>query len=259
MRRKIIGVMILICSLCILGYSGYKLISYFYDNHVNEQEFIEIKDLIINEPVVFIDEDTGELRLPDEKTLAEFVNPFVNLQAENSDFVGWLFIPDTNIDYPVMQTPKNEQYYLHRNFHKKWSSHGCLFASAKSVIDPEPSMNIVIYGHHMRVDSMFHSLEKYKSKEFYENHKYIQFNTPTRYATYEVIAAFKTDVHNGTYKYYEFINGTEEEFNEFIRETVGRTPYTTSGAVYGDQFITLSTCAYHTNNGRYVVVAKRII
>jgi sortase B len=256
---KVLAIIITIVSLSGLGYSSYVLYSYFHEINEAEDSFSEVKELIIDEPVVYID-DSGNLVEPEEILNVDTnqVNAYTELAETNPDFVGWITIPGTNIDYPVVQTPDNEQYYIYRDFYGDYSSSGCLFCSANSDV-VTPSMNTVIYGHHMIAGTMFAQLDDYRNEDFYSTHKYIQFNTLNRYATYEVIAAFETDLHATTYKYYEFVNGTEEEFNEFIENTKGRTSYTTADVDYGDEFITLSTCSYHTSNGRFVVVAKRVI
>ena len=246
MMRKIIAAIVLVISLFVLGFSSYTLYSYFHSIHEAEKTVDDIKDMTKHEPVLYIDPKTGDLieDVKEKVTETEFVNVYEDIYNQNPDFVGWLTIPGTNIDYPVVQTPDNRA--------------GTLFCSADSDV-LTPSMNIIIYGHHMKAGTMFAQLDGYMEEDFYKEHKYIQFNTCTRNATYEVIAAFPTDIYDGTYKYYGFINGTEEEFNEFIENTKGKTPYQTADVEYGDEFLTLSTCAYHTSGGRFVVVAKRVV
>ena len=205
-----------------------------------------------------LDED-GYIMLPD-KPDENFTNIYADLWEDNEDFVGWLFIPDTVIDYPVVQTPTNEQAYIHRSFDGSYSSSGTLFCSANASIE-NPSMNITIYGHHMRAGTMFGRLPNYQSEGYYQHHRYIYFTTNWWAGVYEVVGAIATDVNEGTYPYYEFTDGTEAEFYEWVENTINRTPYETnrSNIRYGDQFITLSTCNYHTSNGRYIVIARRIM
>ena len=113
------------------------------------------------------------------------------LYEQNHDFIGWLKIKDTNIDYPVMQTEKERQdYYLHRNFYKEYSQLGTPYIAEACNI--KTSDNIIIYGHHITNNRMFGELEKYKNQNFYENHKIINFSTIYGKADYEIIAVFKT-------------------------------------------------------------------
>lgn len=123
------------------------------------------------------------------------------------------------------------------------------------------SDNIVIYGHNMKNKSMFNELTRYKNKDFYNAHKYITFETMSESRTYEIIATFKTVAYseNG-FKYYNFVNAnTEEEYETYIEKCRSLSFYDTGvDAEYSDKLITLSTCEYSQNNGRFVVVAKLI-
>lgn len=176
----------------------------------------------------------------------------------NHDFVGWLKIDDTPIDYPVMQSKNDEQFYLHRNFYKQYNYEGTLFCRKNDDVI-RPSDNILIYGHHMRTNTMFHCLDQYEDQEFYENHKYITFDTLASYGTYEVIAAFRTDVNPGHYEYWKFIESDKDKFDEYVNYAkTHSTLNIDTTAEYGDKLLSLSTCAYHVKNGRFVVVAKKI-
>ncbi len=183
------------------------------------------------------------------------------LYALNNDLVGWLRIEGTNIDYPVMQSPYEPDYYLYRDFYKNSSKGGCLYARAESDIE-SPSDNITIYGHNTRGGAiMFNALNGYTRKSFWESHRYIQFDTLTERHTYEIIAVFKTSANlDQGYPYHSFVNaGSEAEFDEFVAKCKELAFYDTGvTAAYGDKLITLSTCEYTLNNGRLAVVAKRI-
>lgn len=176
----------------------------------------------------------------------------------NNDIVGWLKIDNTNINYPVMQTKDRPNYYLKRNFYKKYSSLGTPYIAENCSI--ETSDNLIIYGHHIKVKRVFGELENYKSKEYYNNHKNIKFYTMQEKAEYEIIAVFKTIAYTG-FRYYEFYNAKDErEFCTFINKCKELSFYDTEKiAEYGDKLITLSTCEYSSPNGRLVVVARKIV
>lgn len=186
----------------------------------------------------------------------------INLQELyelNNDFVGWIKIEDTNISYPVMQTDNDRKdYYLRKNFYKEYSQLGTPYIA--EYCNVQTSDNVIIYGHHITNYQMFGELEKYKNKEFYDNHKMINFNTIYGNADYEIIAIFKTVAYTG-FKYYEFINSnSQNEFDTFIKRCKELSLYETGKtAKYGDKLLTLSTCEYSAKNGRLVVVAKKII
>lgn len=182
------------------------------------------------------------------------------LYAQNQDLVGWINVPGTNIDYPVVQTPGNANYYLYRGFDKKYSSWGCLYV--REVCDVfTPSDNVVIYGHHMKDNTMFAQLDKYKKKDFWQEHQTFTFDTLYERHTYQVIAVFKTSANIGKgFSYHTFNDAhSEEEFNEFMKQVHKLQFYNTGvTAEYGDMLLTLSTCEYTLDNGRFVVIAKRI-
>ena len=177
----------------------------------------------------------------------------------NNNFVGWLNIENTTINYPVMQTKNNPNYYLKRNFYKKYSSYGTPYISEQC--DVKISDNLIIYGHHMKNKAMFGTLENYKSEKYYNNHKIITFETLEKSTNYEIFAVFKTVAYsNEGFKYYNFINlQNDEEYNTFINKCKELSFYETNKMPkYGDKLITLSTCEYSNKNGRLVVVAYEI-
>ena len=184
------------------------------------------------------------------------------LYRQNNDLVGWICVEDTNINYPVMQTVDNPNYYLKRGFDKEYSSYGCPYVQEDCDV-LKPSDNLVIYGHHMNNGSMFADLEKFKDEDFWREHKTIAFNTLTEKNEYEILAVFKTVVYTDSpeaFKYYRFTDAqSPEEFDAYIDKCKELSLYDTGvSAEYGDKLITLSTCEYSRTNGRLVVVAKKV-
>ena len=179
----------------------------------------------------------------------------------NNDTVGWIRIPGTVLDYPVMQTPDKTDYYLYRNFNKEDSARGSIYAREVCDIN-EPSDNITIYGHNMRDGSMFACLHEYINKETWEENSLIFFDTLWEYHVYEIFAVFKTSANIGEgFSYHKFVDAEDEEdFDEFVKTCKDLAFYDTGiTPEYGDKLITLSTCEYTLgDNGRLVVVAKRI-
>lgn len=179
--------------------------------------------------------------------------------AQNSDFVGWLSVDGTQINYPVMQTPNDPDYYLKRNFQKQHSNYGTPYVQENCAIGL--SDNIVIYGHNMRDGSMFAGLCKYADEDFYKAHRTIRFDTLSGYGEYEIVAVFKTEAYTEDgFKYYHFVNAdSRADFEAFIGECKKLSAYDTGvDAEYGDKLLTLSTCEYSRENGRMVVVAKQM-
>lgn len=197
-----------------------------------------------------------------EKDRMEISEKYKELYEQNPDLTGWLVVEGTKIDYPVMQC-EDDEYYLNHNFDREEDKYGCLFV--KSIADVNtPGTNFVIYGHHMKDNSMFGDLDKYESESFYREHGKITFDTLYEERTYEVIASFRTQITEGEddagFKYYQFYQAdTEEEFRYFYENVMELSLYDTGAtAEFGDTFLTLSTCSGYAENGRFVVVAKRI-
>lgn len=191
------------------------------------------------------------------------IGKYVDLYEANSDIIGWIQVEDTKIDYPIMWTPDDGEYYLHRNFQKEQASSGVPFMDAASDIFV-PTSNFLLYGHNMKNGTMFHDLLKYKDKDFYQAHKTFRFDTIYKggQGTYEVIAAGYSKIYpedSNAFKYYQYAGITSEsDFNEYVKGVKSLSRYDTGvTAEYGDQLVTLSTCAYHEKNGRFFVVGKR--
>lgn len=188
-------------------------------------------------------------------------NPYKDYYLENKDMVGWLKIEDTIVDFPVMWTPGDENYYLLKGFDKKYSGNGCLILDTDSSLDPL-STNLIIHGHN-NPHAMFGELDKYEDKKYRDEHPYIHLYAKDYDHVYEVIAAFRSKVFYKSdvcFKYYKFFNATNEaEFKDFYANIMALSYYDTGAEVnYGDHFLTLSTCSYHVENGRFVVVAREI-
>lgn len=178
----------------------------------------------------------------------------------NPDLVGWIRVPDTVIDYPVVQRKEQKDYYLRRNFRGKHETRGCLYVAERCDVE-KPSDNVTIYGHMMSDGTMFADLAKYRSKSFWEEHQYFSFNTLKSRETYRVICVFKTSGYvNVGFPYHAFVDAADPvEFRDFWNACSNLALYDTGvSAVYGDKLLCLSTCDYSIRNGRLVVVAKRV-
>lgn len=218
-------------------------------------------------------EDTDQAEAVPLQT-ADMTQMMEEVHGINPDTAGWLSIDGTVIDYPVMQTPSDEQYYLNRDFDGKYSAYGCIIADTDSVIGTGtkannyddgsiPSTNIILHGHNMKNGTMFGGLDKYRDQTYEKSHSRIKFSSLYEEREYEICAVFLSQVYkksDDVFKYYQFFNAdTEEEFDDFYSNIKQMSMYDTGvNAEYGDEFITLSVCAYHVDNGRLVVVAKRI-
>ena len=184
-----------------------------------------------------------------------------NLYLENSDMVGWIQIEGTGIDYPVMQTPADPNYYLKHDFEKRYTDYGCPFMQADCDA-LRPSDNLIIYGHNMKDGSMFADLAKYRSKDFWQAHKTVCFDTELGSCAYEIFAVIHTTVQADAadaFPFYRFVDAaTPEEFADYVSACQARALYDTGiSAEYGDKLLTLSTCDNLTDDGRWLIIAKQ--
>ncbi len=223
---------------------------YIYKSNKEKQESQNILENVV------IDKE----QVTEEKT--ERMLQVEELKKENEEIIGWLEIAGTNINYPVCQAKDND-YYLTHNYKKEKSSNGSIFLD-KDFDLTKPSTNYLIYGHRNKQGLMFEDLIKYSNKEFYEEHPTIRFTTTTEDVTYEIISVFESRVfyksEQNVFRYYYFVNAkTEEEYNNFVEESKKASIYDTGKtATYGEQLLTLSTCEYSQENGRFAIVAKKI-
>ena len=203
------------------------------------------------------DEDLSDEEMAAEEA-AKAYEKYGALYEQNIDFVGWIQIDGTNINYPVMQTPDNPDYYLKHSFEKTWSDYGVPYLDEACVIGQ--SNNLVIYGHHMSNGSMFCDLELYSDPAFCMDHPVIRFDTLTSFGEYEVIAVFRYNTNQETFRYDREVNMDEGRFSWFIEQVHARELFSTGkDASFGDQLLTLSTCEYTYKNGRLVVVARKVV
>ena len=261
-RKLLITLCGLLGTLCLL-YVGF----YTYEDYrtrKNYEEMAQMKEEKDYSQFVKVEEeDTPPVinYTNEEKVIPEVLDEYKNLYNMNKKLIGWLKIDDTNIDYPVMQTTDNE-YYLTHNMNQEKDRNGALFLD-KDCDVLEPSTNLIVYGHHMRSGRMFGHLDDYESKNFYKKHPTIQFDTIYEKGTYEIMYVFRSRVFSEdevVFKYYQFIDCySEKEFESNMKEMAALSLYDTGvTAQYGDELLTLSTCDNTVDNGRFVVVAKKV-
>lgn len=193
-----------------------------------------------------------------EKRLAN-TEAVEKLQEKNSDVAGWVSIEDTQINYPVMHTPEDGEFYLKRDFDKKYSSYGMPFLDGECNLDDE-YQNMLIYGHHMKDGSMFADLLKYEDEEFLESHPIIHFDTEEEFGDYQIIGVFKRSALNIEPEFLEIIRAdTSERYDAFVDYVKNNGVVSTeTEAEFGERLLTLMTCEYSQKEGRLFVVAKRV-
>lgn len=253
-KRRIFIVVMALIAAASLGY----LVFYGSQYAKNDKKINELADLVDDTATA----EEYSITLNEEaKDKPKVLKKYEAVYQKNKKVVGWIKIDGTKIDYPVMQTVNNE-YYLDHNFDQEYDKNGSIFLD-KDCDAAFPNDNMIIYGHHMKSGKMFGNLNYYSKESFYKEHPYIQFDTIYEEGLYQVMYVFRSRIYNEdeiVFKYYKFIDATsEDEFYSNMEEMNAISLYDTDvRAQYGDKLITLSTCDSSENNGRFVVVAKKI-
>ena len=257
-RRKLIVLLASVVAVLCFGYFG---IYYFFSIRTS-MDYNQLAALKGSEVLAETNHTSNDFAIHKTSVLLpDVLDEYKTLYEKNKRRIGWLKIDDTIIDYPVMQTSNNE-YYLDHNFNQEYDKNGSLFLDCDCSVYPV-STNLIIYGHHMKSGQMFGQLQKYAKESYGKEHALIQFDSIYEKATYQVMYVFRSQVYSEddlVFKYYQFINAnSEEEFNSYMEEMEAMSLYDTGvTASYGDSLLTLSTCDHSQEDGRFVVVAKRI-
>lgn len=252
----------LILLIVIFTISSYFFIKKLVENKRENSVFTNLQEVVSNNNDITSENQNIDTKnvVPSNLSIQNSYN-LKSIIKINSDVIGWIKIDGTNIDYPVMQ---NGDFYLHKNIYKNYSSHGTPYLA--QYCNLLTSDNLIIYGHHMKDNSMFAQLEYYKNYNFYKSHKYIKLytidnNNTTIKNTYEVMIAFKTIAYSDQgFRYYSYIDfQNKEEYEEFI-ENCRKLEFYNTGIIgtNKDKYLTLSTCEYSQKNGRMIIVAKKI-
>ena len=257
-RRKLTVILCSLTAAACFGYFG--LYHYFGDRTDNTysqwaklREDADSRNTDAFAPV--------KVHLTEEGETPDILDKYKTLYNKNKSLIGWIKIADTNIDYPVMQTSNND-YYLDHNLSQEYDKNGSIFLD-KDCDVLKPSTNLIVYGHHMQSGKMFGRLDQYSKESYYQEHPVIEFDTIYEEGTWEVMYVFRSKIYTAdeiVFKYYQFIDANSaEEFDSNMRQMSEMSLYDTGvTASYGDRLLTLSTCYYTEEDGRFVVVAKKV-
>lgn len=214
----------------------------------SEEEFNILQE-IATKPV----EQTDQIEQEEVKGISK--ESYNELYEMNNDFKGWLKIPNTNVDYPVMQSSE-PNFYLNKDFNKKYSSYGVPYIDDRYVI--ETSQNVLIYGHSMTNTTMFADLLKYKSQAFFTNNNTIQYTDINGYTEYKIFAVFEISTTD-EFDYHNYINMDLNRYDEYISKAINYSLYNADIIPeFGDKLITLSTCENSSDDLRFVVIGAEI-
>ncbi|MCM0647301.1 class B sortase [Clostridium swellfunianum] len=274
--------------LSIFIFSAYKISSYLYTNYKSKAAYEELKSIHqqaslpadnseststeqigqeLNEDN-FIEYLKEQARLKiyaqqkkqfqEEQEKKQRQQTFENLQKKNKDIVAWIYIPLTNIDYPIVKGSDNE-FYLNHDALKKYSDAGAIFLDYNNKLGKDAKTsdkNLTIYGHHMKNGTMFKDLSKFRSKDFLSDNKFIYLDTKYRKETWEIFSVYITPA-DFNYRQPNFTS--TKEYTNFLKSIKSKSIYSTNVQVSAnDSILTLSTCSYEFEDARLVVQARLV-
>ena len=244
--NKFVRRIFILILLGIFCFSLYNLYIIFHEYKKNKDAYKDISEIVKNE-------ENKEVSEGDSNNIVIGSKEYADLKAINEDFLLWLYIPETNINYPVVKAKDNEEY-LYKNFKGEDNKGGCLFLDSRnnSVEDD----NIIIHGHNMKDKSMFGTLSKLLNSDYLNENKKIYIYLENKILEYEIISVY---VNNGEDNPYITRFNSNEEFNEYINYSLRRSFYNFDYIYEGkEKILTLSTCTNATGDERTIVNAKLI-
>lgn len=222
--KKIINILLLI----VIIFSLYKVVTNIVDYNKSKNTYEKVQEV-----------------KSDSNNFSE------ELKKINEDYKMWIEVPNTNINYPVVQGKDND-FYLNNNFNKKESSSGAIFIDYKNDIDKDK--NIVIYGHNMKNKSMFQNLMKFKDEEFWNNNKKIILTINGKEYEYEIFSAYVNSANNVEFK---FNFGNDDEYLKYLEEIKEKSIFNRdTDIISNERSVTLSTCSYENDDARIVIHGK---
>ena len=254
--RKGIYILLMVLLAAVLLYSVIQILNITTEYRAGEDSYEELEEFFVLPetlpPEALSTEYSGEGEtVPADSTEPPLVWPevdFESLAQINSDVVAWIYVPDTKINYPVVQGKDNE-YYLNHLFTKKVNSSGSIFLDCGAEGDFS-DRNSVLHGHHMKNGSMFAGICNYKDASFYEDHPTGMLLTP--HGNYEIrffsgyVCGNDADAWQAGF--------TDGEYAEWLDQCIRRSYFEADVAPsIEDRIITLSTCSYEYNNARFVL------
>ena len=268
-KSNVIVICIMVVMAGVFLFSGYKLFDIWWGYHEGAKVHNEVHDIFYGQGNVVMDKiQSGERKTVkiEEETLDETIvlidsaeeaqEVLAPLEAQNSDTVGWITIPDTKMDYVIMHGVTNNTY-LYTNFYRQRNSGGCIFLDAENQLGA-PLQNLIIYGHHMKDGSMFHDLDLYKDEEWYKEHPTFTLILEDGVYDCEIYACILCTINDDLWHCYFESEDEKEEYIEFSRNLA---LYATDVEVTGkDMIVTLSTCEYTKGDqiGRMLIQAKMV-
>ena len=256
--KRVTNTILFVIIICCLSVICYKYYNYFVDEKLND----EIQSYAPTISDVYLSDDisqssNSETKENNENLVKEDDNNKIisnneeELKAINGNYEMWIEIPNTKINYPVVQTEDNE-YYLKHSFKNESNMSGTIFVDYRNNIDEDK--NIILYGHNMRNGSMFNNITKFKEDSFFNDNDTINIIRNNTLYQYEIFSVYVEDESKVTLDT-EFID--EEAFEKYVSNQSSKSMYNKDITISKeDKIITLVTCSYEYDGARTVLVGK---
>lgn len=201
------------------------------------------------------EEKMPEEEIPEEEPV-EIPIDFAALQEQNPDVYAWITIPNTNVDYPILQSAEDNSYYLTHTIDYEVATAGAIYTENYNHKDFEDP-NTVIYGHNMKNGSMFRTLHNYEDRSFFDENREVLIYTPDAIRHYEIFAAY---VYDNRHLLLNFDFEDQEVYQKYLDSIFSMRDMqsfvdTSMDVTAEDRIITLSTCYKGISERRYLVQA----
>ena len=253
MRKRMSDVIVWFITALLVAFGAYCVICVAQQNEErksNESVLEEVRESFY----IPVENNNEEVDLPEE----DLHTRYNAMKDINSDYVAWIRIPGTNVDYPVVMADESNPYwYLKHNFKGKYDVYGTPYVIEPNTVNDD---NVIIYAHNMRDGSMFGSLKKYRDEDWAMQNRLIELITDNKHLYYEVIAVLTQDAYDPDIVWSDHIVfRTQGQSFYYGYECCSRSiidfDYEPTG---DDNYITLVTCEYSTPNGRLLVVGRQL-
>lgn len=249
---KKIKIIFIIIWIAAMAYTGYALFNYYLVSNQNAKMYGALQAEIAQAATAVETTEAETTALSTQKTTIDFSQ--LQEKSGNSEVIGWLTIPDTTINYPVVKAEDND-FYLTHDLYRNSNSAGSIFMDYRNSGGMD-EMNTIIYGHYMRDGSMFADLHNYQSEEFLKEHSIITYDSQTEKTYWEIFSVYIVDPE---FDYIQTVFADNQEYTDFITSIEDKSMFSSTEQVtVNDQILTLSTCTSGIANQRFVIHAKKI-
>ncbi len=259
--KRVICVLLGFFFLLTAAGAGFWLTQRFIESKEEQDSFNQLaENVLLSSPapkatptpqVTLASEPTPDIDPMAPAPTLEPIHDIPALQAMNPDCIGWITVPDTQIDYPVMWTPNDPEHYLRTAFDGEYSSYGVPFMDGRCSTDSD---NMILYSHNKFDGTMFTSLIHYGDEDYFQNHRQIIFETAEGVRQYSIFAVCRADAYNSPI--YQSIDFKSK--NDFLNVVSEDSVLNVGPKESAKKFITLSTCDISRQNGRWVVVGEQV-